>query len=134
MEKKLVSALIAIATLAVAQISFAGNVANSYQTTKAVSGNTKATACPCQHATDINVKNISYDNFYVLVPNTTVNDIVPTGFDMHLIHDTFYGETHLVLKDLYNQNFFDGYVCRHAKVVVSGSRYNYNINIDRSLC
>src|SRR3990167_6375326 len=62
--------------------------------------------------TSITIFNSSSDPMFVEVPNTPIHDYVSPGNTDHIHHDSYYGDTHLVLRDVYYPNvFFDNYVC-----------------------
>lgn len=128
--KKLMITVLAIATLVIAPLSFANTSTEGFQIEKSAVKGIKAKMYP----TDIMINNYAADSFYIMVPNSIVHAMIYPNSFFRVFHKYYYGDTHIILKDMYQKSFFDGYVCRHAMISVSGSRYNYNVNIDRSLC
>lgn len=86
--------------------------------------------------TDISVINATPNYFYVIVPNSPVNDYLRPGFNDHIYnYDPNIYYTYIILQDIYHNTFYsNSIVCPLAIISVTGNVGNYRINYDDDLC
>lgn len=87
----------------------------------------KAISVAYMPATNISVLNYSDNTIYISQPlYKTIN----SGKAVTITHSSFYGDTYLVLENMYHQPIFSDYVCSHAIVTVDEGR----VRIEESYC
>lgn len=86
--------------------------------------------------TDITVLNRSDNPIYVFIPesNGNVSDYVGSGGVDRIWSETYYGMTHLVLKNALLNTFYDGLVCRNSVVAAYGSYHSDYAVISNERC
>lgn len=143
MRKAYVATVTILALIFTSSIFAESNIEKSYYTGKHPKESTKLNAAVSKEKlstaqflplTDITLINATPSNVYVTIPNTTVYDPAYPRVNLHVYNEYQYGDTYLMLKDVYGNAFYSGNVCRRAIVAVYGFPGNYSIYIDREFC
>lgn len=133
--KKIFTALFLTSFLATAAFADA-NVNSGYFSTQHPAAKTAspAAAKALVPPTDITITNASNSVIFASVPNSPVYDMIYSGTNDHIRHNSYFGDTHIVLSDPNHNVFFDSYVCRLAVMTVYGYPGAYRINVDKEYC
>ena len=129
----------AISVLSVS-LAFAANAPTNdivkYYTSQKTKGAAQAVKKMMLFATDISVLNRSDNAMYVFIPesNGNVSDYIGSGGVDRIWSETYYGLTHLVLKNALMGTFYDGLVCRNSVVSVYGTYHNDYAVISNERC
>jgi hypothetical protein len=129
MNKILSGVAMIASTLAVSFAANAADVSSYYSTL-----HPKASKTLSVPPTNITVLNYSEEAIFAIVPGTPINDMLRAGKSDTISHDTYYGDTRLVLQDWNRYTMYDQYVCRRAIVTVDGRPGYYRISVDRKYC
>ncbi|MBX3709017.1 MAG: hypothetical protein KIT56_00035 [Gammaproteobacteria bacterium] len=134
MKKSLLGFVTVLIVLA-ASLALAANASNINAGYYSSAGSKAMTAASvlALPPTNITVLNYSEERIFVAVPNVFEYEI-PTGNSRTIAHDSYYGDTSLILSDWNHNRFWESTVCRRAIVVVDGRPGNYHISVDRKFC
>jgi len=85
-------------------------------------------------ATNITILNYSEESIFVVVPGTSLYDLLYAGRSDTIFNNSYYGDTRIMLQDWNRITFFDQYVCRRAILTVDGRPGSYRIMLDKKYC
>jgi|GEM_PF-5998072 hypothetical protein len=146
--KKICLSVIAVTGIVLAPFSFAesqaiGGYYSSLQSQAASTSSPSlaASAAPVAKAnvafvdtkTKILITNSSRTAIQVEVQGTSIKDYLHTNTMDYIRNGSYAGDTYIVLKDAWGNQFWGGNVCNHAIIDINNvpNTYNYNIDVDR---
>jgi hypothetical protein len=138
--KKIFRNVVTAISMMSASFAFAANASKvdlvKYFTSQKTNGAASTVKKMTLFATDITILNRSDNPMYVFIPesNGNVSDYIGSGGVDRIWSETYYGLTHLVLKNALMGTFYDGLVCRNSVVAVYGTYHNDYAVISNERC
>lgn len=148
--KKICLSMLTVTGIVLAPLSFAETQAISgyYSSLQSQTSSTSshslaasASAAPVAKAnlafadtrTKITITNSSRTAIQVEVQGTSIKDYLHTNTMDYIRNGNYSGDTYIILKDAWGNQFWGGNVCNHAIIDVTNSpnTYNYIIDVDR---
>lgn len=128
--KKIFLSLVMLFSIIIASTTFAADAKKNgyYVSNKTLS--LKSSELP---PTYIPIHNFSNNLINVTIPGQ-LDFYIRAGDTRNITHDSYYGNTRVVLQDPYRIAFWDQYVCRRAIITVYGRPGSYNITADPAFC